>query len=539
METLQKQVSKAQRRLTLQHFLRVGCWSCFITMLLTVFAALANWYWSWGITPWVLLATGFGAGLVLGCVWAFVTRASKLQAAIELDKRFGLKERISSAMSLEERDLDSQAGRALRDDALRRVKNLHVAERFGVSLNRWSALPLAPAVVVLLLAFLLPDIAASDADAKPTTMTPAERKQLTREVRDLEKQLKEKIAKAKDNPALKDAADLFEKLEKDREQLAKNDLSDKKEALVKLNDMSKELENRKQQLEAQEKVKQQLSEIDGLNDGPADELAKSLKDGDLDAAMKQLKDLADKVANGKLSEEDAKKLQAQIEQMKEKIDQTLQKQAQKKADLQKQIQEARQKGDPESQKRAQMLQKQLDQMQAAQQQQQQMMKKMSEQLGECAQCMANGEGEKAGESLAAMAGELGEMQYDAEELGMLSDMSDQLNQMKSQLGMGGNGMGQMRGGNGGEGPGGGYGSEEETTTGFHDSQASTNQENANGIVIGEVDGPNRKGIVREEIKNQMNEVQADSTDPLTNQKLNRATRDHVREYFEQYRKGGK
>ncbi|MDA7979829.1 MAG: hypothetical protein MPJ50_13760 [Pirellulales bacterium] len=531
METLQKQVGKVHRRLLVQHFVRVGSWSCFAAMCLTVFAALANWYWSWGLGPWTLLGSGLGAGLMAGVIWATFTRGNQLQAAIELDKRFGLKERVSSALALDERSLDSQAGRALKDDAIRRVKNLHVADQFNVSLNRWSALPLAPAVAVLLLAFLLPDITAKDADAETTELTPVERRELDTKLRELDKQLQEKIKQANKNPNLKDAADLFQKLEQDRQQLAKNKTADKKETMVKLNEMTKGLEDRKQQLEAQEKVKQQLSQIEGLNQGPADELAKSLKKGDFKSATQQLQQLADKIRQGDLSEKDTQALRKQLEEMQSKIDDLIKNQQQKEQNLQQQIDQARKSGD---QQKAQQLQKQLDQMKASQQRQQQMMQKMAEKLGECAQCMASGKegnGQKAADALAEMAGELSQMEYDPEELGMLSEMSQQMRNLRSQL----SGMG-MNGNRQGDGMGRGRGSgdrpEKETSTGFHDSQAATNQEGATGVVIGEVDGPNRKGEVREAIKNLVNQVESSSTDPLNNQKLNRATQDHVRDYFD-------
>lgn len=538
MDTLHKQVTTAHRRLLVQRFLSLACWSCFATLLLGVFAALANWYWSWGLTPWALLAAGVGAGVIAGGVFAAITRGNHLQAAIEIDKRFGLKERVSSAMALDESAKETQAGRALTDDAVRRVKNLHVAERFGVSLNRWSALPLAPALTILILAFLLPDITSKDAEAETTELTPMERTILQRELRDLDQELKEKIEKAKNNPALKDAADLFEKLEQDRQALAKNETTDKKDALVKLNEMAKGLEDRKQQLEALEKVKQQLSNIEGLNDGPAEELARSLQKGDLNDAMQQLQKLADQIRKSELSKEDADKLQKQLQNMQAKLDDAIKQQQDRAANLQKQIDKARQSG---NQKRAQQLQKQLDQMQASQQQQQQMMQQMSQKLGECAQCMSSGNGQKAADALSAMAGELGEMQYDPEELGMLSEMSEQMDQLRNQLSGMGMGQGNRPGGNGlGGGPEGvGDRPEEETNTGFHDSQASVDAQNAQGIVIGEIDGPNRKGMVREAIKNQMNDVASDSSDALTEQKLNRAAREHVREYFERMNQGSK
>ena len=46
-------------------------------------------------------------------------------------------------------ELESPLGRALADDAAKRIERVHVAEKFPVRLNRWAWLPLAPAVLGL------------------------------------------------------------------------------------------------------------------------------------------------------------------------------------------------------------------------------------------------------------------------------------------------------------------------------------------------------------------------------------------------------
>ena len=51
------------------------------------------------------------------------------RSAIELDRRFGLKERVSSVLSLQSDELETEAGQALLTDAVRRVEDAVIEER--------------------------------------------------------------------------------------------------------------------------------------------------------------------------------------------------------------------------------------------------------------------------------------------------------------------------------------------------------------------------------------------------------------------------
>ena len=55
--------------------------------------------------------------------------------------RFGLKERVSSTLALSPEERESAAGQALVADAVRRVEQIEVSERFGVTFSRWIGTP--------------------------------------------------------------------------------------------------------------------------------------------------------------------------------------------------------------------------------------------------------------------------------------------------------------------------------------------------------------------------------------------------------------
>ena len=65
-------------------------------------------------------------------------------AAVEVDRRFGLKERVSSALMLPDDARQTEIGQALINDASRRAEMIVVSERFPVTTGWKSLLPVLP-----------------------------------------------------------------------------------------------------------------------------------------------------------------------------------------------------------------------------------------------------------------------------------------------------------------------------------------------------------------------------------------------------------
>ena len=94
-------------------------------------------------------------GLFAAIVWIVATRRPALDAAIEIDRRFGLKERVSSTLALGPEDSQTEAGRALVDDAVRHVQRIDVATQFAPRPGKRILLPLLPGLPALLVALLI------------------------------------------------------------------------------------------------------------------------------------------------------------------------------------------------------------------------------------------------------------------------------------------------------------------------------------------------------------------------------------------------
>ena len=89
----------------------------------------------------------------------------------------------------------------------------------------------------------------------------------------------------------------------------------------------------------------------------------------------------------------------------------------------------------------------------------------------------------------------------------------------------------------GEGQGIGDRPEEETEVGFYDTKASQKVGRGSASIVGETDGPNVLGNVRQEVQEAIESSESRSADPLTDQKMPRGHRDHAREYFNRLREG--
>jgi len=377
-----------------------------------------TWLWSW-------LGGAAGTGFLFTLVCTYLVRRGAMEAAIEIDRRFGLKERVSSALSLDPEEIDTEAGQALVSDAVRRVEALEVNEKFGVSLNWRVLLPIAPVVIALAL-ILVPDAqesakAASSANAK-------EKEAVKRATQDLKQRLAKK-RKSIEESGLKDADKIFEKLHQGLDEMSKKGEVDRKKALVKINDLQKQLEKRRKALGDPSKMQKQFDGLKDLERGPADKLAKAMKQGNFEEAMKQLQQMQDKLDKGELSEEDQKQLTKQLQQMQDKMQEMVNKQEEAKRQLEQQIREKLADGDLEG---AGKLQRKLDQLKQQDRQMEQM-QKMADQLGKAAEALESGDQQMAQSQLAEFGEQLDQMQSEMDQLESLDEIMDEIASAKDAM----------------------------------------------------------------------------------------------------------
>ena len=554
MNDLRKQISSARRRMVMQQFISIALWSIFAALVVAGLGIAIRKIWPiptdgdvWTIS-WV--AGSLASGLIVAILATFVQRKNSLDAAIEIDRRFGLKERVSSCLSLDDEQQESDAGRALVDDAVRRVSQVDMREKFHVSPGRWAWLPIAMAVVVFGLTFLADATPEAASNVEAATMT--SRKRVQNSTNQLKKKIEEQRKKALEQ-GLDDAGDLFKKLEKGMDSLANKDNVDRKKAMLKLNDLASDIKKRQEKLGSRDEMRKQLNQLKDLKQGPADRMAKALSNGDFKTAMNELMKMQEQLQKGEMSKAKQQQLKQQIDQMKQAMQQMADAHEEAKRDLEKQIEKQLAQGD---RKAAGELQRKLDKMNQ-QNQQMQKMSDMAQQLAECSNCMKEGNAEGAAQQMSKMADALQQMQQEMEEMEMLEDSLDQIAQAKDSMdcsncngagcsmcqgdGMGMGGMSGMDGmGNGmglGQGRGQGDRPEEETNSGFYDSQVRSKIGRGQAVVTGTASGPNKAGQALQDIKSEIESSKRSDDDPLTGQRLPKQQRELARQYFDAFRKG--
>ena len=551
MNELNRQVRQAQRRLNAHRWLRTLAWSTFATLFVAVIGLAIPkiwpvsvdqniWLWSW-------LGGAVALGFILAGVITYMTRTTQMEAAIEIDRRFGLKERVSSSLALSADERNSAIGRALVSDAARRAERVDVAEKFTFSRRWWNLLPVLPAIIVFVLAVFVPDAVHEDPQEAQAARLETT-KQIQRSTEALKKKLADRRQRAVDED-LKEAGELFDKLEKGVEKLHGRKDVDKKKAMVKLNDLAQEIKKRRAELGNQEEMQKRLNQLRNLKQGPADRLAKAMKAGKFDKALKELDALQKKLESGNLSDAEKQQMAEQMEQMAETLKSLADAHDAAKQELQRQIEEQKKAGNMAN---AGELQRKLDKMNSQSSMMDQM-RSLAQKMGDCSKCMAEGDPKQAGEQLQAMADNLQALESELEEMEMLDDVLDQIAQARDAMncsecggegcsacqGMG-MGYGFREGSPGmGLGPGRGFGDrpEAETDSNFYNSRVRGEVRRGKAVVVGTAGGRNVAGQSQEEIKDFLQQASLDDADPLTGQRLPKAQRNHARQYFDSVREG--
>lgn len=550
MEQILVQVKRAQARLTRQLFVNRLLLSLFIAIALAVIAIAvpkvavvedlpADWHW-------YCLGGGLLGGILAASIWTAISHRSELDAAVEIDSRFGLRERIASTLSLPPEEVDTPAGQALMTDALRSIRNVEVHQRFPLQLERRAWLPLVSATIAFVLVSLVDN---RDAQSGPD---PQADQQAKEQVDAATKKLRERLIERRKQAAekgLKEAEGLFRELEKESEKLAKASDVDRKKAMVKLNDLAKQLQQRREKLGGDKQLRKQLENMKNLSKGPADKMFEAMKKGDWQAAQQELKKLQQKLAKGELGDAEKKELSKQLEQLQKKMAEAQEKREQAMKDLQKQIEQQKQQGNMQ---RAGELQQKMDQMQQ-QQQQMKMMQKMAQKAGECQECMKQGDQDGAAQAMQEMMQSMEQMQQQMSETEMLDAAMDQLQMAKDSMScsecqgegcqscmsmamsdkfsdkMGGKGMGAGRG----SGPR----PDEKNSVNFRDSRVRQKPGKGAMVLEGEADGPNFRGQVGESIKQEMSAATVEAADPTVVEQLPKSRREHAEEFFNLLRDG--
>lgn len=544
-------IGRVWRRLRVQRFLQASVW-CGLAGLLAATAAIGGSRLAGRplVGPsWWPLAAGAGLGLLVAGIVAALGGPSRLDAAAAIDRAFGLHERLATAMGLPPEVRASSAGNALIADTIKHVGTLDVRSKFNPRLPRLAWLPLLPAAVAagLIFAPAWAQQAASAKDRAPEAV--AKKEAVAKANAALGKSIAENRKKL-DKAKFAEADKLLAEIEKAALSQAKGPTAakDKDKALVDMNKLKDAVKDRQKQLGGVEQMSKQLANLQKSDvGGPADKFNRELARGDFQQAADEMKQLAQKLADGKLGEPEKKELAKQLGEMKQQLE--------KLADMRerkKQLDDALKNGGITKEQHEKQMQKLAEQAKDMKQ-----LKEMAKALAEAQKSMSQGDLKKAAEALGATQQQLEQLAQQAQEMqaldGALADIQDakegmQAGEGQNQMGEGAEGMnslgkgdGTRKGnGNNARGKGRGAGNRDEATDDVDFVQKKVKLQYGKGKAILEGLADPSKTVKGQSVVTVNESVEAAGTvaaEALTNQKVPKAVEKHVLGYFDQIRKG--
>lgn len=307
------------------------------------------------------------AALAASIIGSLLRRVTLFEAAIKADQRLELRERLSSALLLNQMHrTESPAFAALEEDARRFALAMNPSRDFRYKVPRHARHTIWPAIAVIGLAFV-PQLGliGNPPPPPPGITTPA----TTTEPEEVRKENSERIrrlaeqAKAKEEllPEIAEELQLAEKLERLSKDLSMGN-RDSKDAVAEMSRLNEELQIREREIDRRT---QPFKQIQGLERAQETlDLKKALKDQDFEQAAKEMEALAQKI-----QQQSAEDLQQMAQEMKQLAEQL--------------------KENPEMSEAVEQAAQALEQMAAAKQQQQQAAQQQQQQ-----QEQGEGSGEK-------------------------------------------------------------------------------------------------------------------------------------------------
>jgi septal ring factor EnvC (AmiA/AmiB activator) len=431
-QMIDRQVARARRRLIAQALVRRLAVAWAVALVLTACWMLVEPYVL--ATPpdwlrWAVLGGTVGAFSLLAIVLTWRKAPSRTDAALALDDRFGLRERVVTTLSLPPELHATPAGTALLADAEARVKELRIREHFPVGLPWSSALVPAGGLAVALVAlFYHPSFPTAQGETAQSQVAPERKK-------DIEKKLDELARKPRtpEKPGDRPKSEDLKRLEARLDEIAKKprdttqQLRDRIKDLTPLEEEYKKLERDKTEkaraLQQQLQAKDKMMPNDAPKDGPAKEFSKALAEGDLEKAKEQLDQLAKKLQNNEMSEKEKEQLGKQMDDLSKKLDR-LGEQKDKQEQLKKLAQQG--KLDPET------LQREMDKIKKENEKLKDL-NKLAQKLGQCQKSLQQGDAGQAAKAMGDAAAQLNQMDLDEKELGDLKDQLDKLKSAKNSM----------------------------------------------------------------------------------------------------------
>lgn len=519
MSEITRAVRAAGRRLLIMEVLRGLAFSIFVALAAMVALRIVQQTFGLAVEWRAVTILGGSIALAGTLVWSFVARPREAKSAMVLDERAGLRESLSTALSIG--TPTEPWAQLVVETARQKAASVKVAEVLPIEAPRRWHWPLA-AALALGIAWCLPtwDVLGRKARREEEVARKQEVIAVKQEIQENKKKLDEMIAKVA--PELKNETGDPSKPEAPQANSPQKPEQMRAAEMKRLTDLAEKLKAKAggEKGMQQEALKELMNQLRHPGESALDDVYKSLSKGDFNAAQQALEEMKAKLSKGELSPEDRKKLAEALAKLSEQLD----KQSQGEKDLAKALEKAGadpqnaaqmakdMMSNPEGIKKALEAMKNMTPEQreklakelAAKAQACKNASKMSKSMSKCSNAMNNGEMGEASEAMSEMSSQMSEAELSESEM---ESLEQAMKECESQMAALGKCMGNCEGGDsnewqtqtgdwkegdsnkfgsgGGGGPGKGFGDRSGSSpTDFATERAKINTKTGKGPIIG-------------------------------------------------------
>ena len=527
---LHRQLGRVSRRLFIQKLVDSLAWSWAGALLVAAVWFLVQPYALGQQSEWLRWAIAgglLGISTVVAVVVAILRAPNQLSAALELDGRFGLRERVTTSMTLDRYTRDTAAAAALLEDVNDRVAGLDVSERFPVRM-RWNAvlLPAGGLLLAVIAFFYNPTFAVA------ITPPEDEGKKVVENKQEIDKTIKELREKREQKKSEKADTDKVEPIDDELKNLLNKPHDTKDEVRDRVKDINKleaKAEQKKDEIaQKAQAMRDQLKQINKNNpgemkDGPAKKLQEAMDKGDMHKAQEEVEKLRKKMEEGKLDEKEKEQLKEQLKAMKDKMEQAANPDKQEEK-----LKELKREGKIDEEQFNKGMENVKKNREGLTDEDRKNLEDVAEALKDAEKAMREGDGAKADEAL-KRAGQAMKKSDDLDQMNDAQEQLDQLAELKNQFrrGMGGQGIGA---GNRPEG-------DPHETNSFRTKIKGDFDPKGQKELTGLASGPAFKKKSEKEIAGDIKQASQEAPEAIERQRIPRAASDMAKGYFENIRKG--
>jgi hypothetical protein len=295
-------LGRVRRRILIQTSARWYLRACLVALPLASVLIAADQRWNQGRSSLAVAAIALLVPAVLALLIGQRGLGERVRSALTLDQQANLKDRISSAWEFLEQPRLGEAQQVQIRDAIRHAESLNCSTALRMVWPRFTAvLPLL--AILFVLSFLVPSLT-------PRTLAnlakdPIKQEQLAR----LE-ELKQDLASKENLP--EELQEMIKKLDEVKRQFEKGEIGER-DVMLELGRLDENLRARISQMGVENLESEMNALVPHLSANAATlPMAQAMKEQKLDKAAEELKDLANKVSDEKVSKEEQKKLAAQL-----------------------------------------------------------------------------------------------------------------------------------------------------------------------------------------------------------------------------------